>query len=89
MFRDILIPDPLSSDQHFARFYHLDLPELEDIELTDELYALRPLLWGLPTDHWLRERVTRLEAELIKRKANIFHEFRGRPKPKLAEGVKP
>ncbi len=89
MFRDILIPDPLSSDKQFVRFYHLDVPELEDSELADEYHYFRAHLFRLPADDWLRERVARLEAELIKRKVNIFHEFRGRPKPKLAEGVKP
>lgn len=84
-----LIPDPLNSHCQFNRFYHLDLPDLEDTELRDELYALRPLLWGLPPDHWLRERVKMLEAELIRRRrGNTRYEFRGRQKPKLAEGVK-
>jgi len=86
--RDVLIPDPLSSDQQYARFYHLDIPSLEDGELTDELYALRPLLWGLQGDHWLRERVAKLGAEVIKRWGNTGNEFRVRQKPKLAEGVK-
>jgi hypothetical protein len=87
MARDVLIPDPLSSDQQYLRFYHLDLATLSDTELTDELYALRPLLWGLDSNHWLRERVKVLEAELAKRRY-AGHEFRGRPKPKPAEGVK-
>lgn len=67
MDRDILIPDPLRSSGQYDRFYYLDIPELDDISLTDELYALRPLLWGLPADHWLRERVSMLETELRKR----------------------
>jgi len=87
MARDVLIPDPLSSDQQYTRFYHLDLPELEDTELTDELYALRPLLWGLPPEHWLRERVKALEAEMIKHRGNTS-QFRARTKPELAKGVK-
>ena len=65
---DILVPDLLQSDRQYERFYHLDLPELEDLELTDELYALRPLLWGLPADYWFRQRVTMLEKELQKRR---------------------
>jgi hypothetical protein len=88
MARDVLIPDPFASDKQYSRYQHLDLPELEDTELTDELYALRPLLWGLPGDHWLRERVKILEAEISKRWGSTSHEFRGQPKPKLAEGVK-
>lgn len=87
MARDVLIPDPLSSNREYARFYHLDIERLEDTELTDELHALRPLLWGLSPEHWLRERVKMLEAELAKRRY-VGHEFRGQPKPKLAEGVK-
>lgn len=88
MARDILIPDPLSSDQQYTRFHHLDLTELEDTELTDELYALRPILWGLPADHWLRERVRALEKESYKRRGDAGHKFSGRQKPKPAEGVK-
>lgn len=67
-FNDILTPDPLQSDRQYNRFYHLDLSDLEGRELTDELYALRPLLWELPSDHWLRERVSRLEREVAKRR---------------------
>ena len=85
MDRDLLIPDPLFSDRQYARFYHLDLLELEDTELTEELYALRPLLWRLEANHWLRERVKAIESEISKRRHNTY-EFRGRPK--LAEGVK-
>ena len=81
-----LIPDHLSSDQQYERFYHFDIEGLADTELTDELYALRPLLWGLSPDHWLRERVKMLEAELTKRRYT-GHEFRGQPKPKQAAGV--
>ena len=88
MARDILIPDPLFSDQQSKQFYHLDLSELEDTELKDELHYLRPLLWGLDSEHWLRERVKVLEAETSKRRDNTGHEFRGQPKPKPAEGVK-
>lgn len=66
--RVALVPDPLSSDRQYTRFYHLDLPELEDIELTDELNYLRPLLWGIPRNHWLQERVRGLQKELTKRR---------------------
>ena len=69
-----LIPDPLSSDGQYYRFHHLDLPDLDDTELRDEFYALRPLLWGLPDGHWLRERVSMLTRELNKRRAQ--HETR-------------
>ena len=63
-----LIPDPVNSLDQYYRFQHLDVPRLDDNELTDELYALRPLLWGLPDDHWLRDRVKMLEAENMKRR---------------------
>ena len=88
MARDVLIPDPLSSDRQYAQFYHLDLPELEDTELTDGLYALRPLLWGLDSNHWLRERVQMLEKELAKRRGAARYEPSRQQKSKPAEGVK-
>jgi hypothetical protein len=65
--RNALIPDPFVSEQSYIRFHHSDICGLEDIELTDELYYLRPLLWGLDANHWLRERVTKLEEEIQKR----------------------
>ena len=61
---DTLVPDPLNSDRQYHRFYHLDIEGLEDTELIDELNCIRPLLWGLDADHWLRERVKVLESEL-------------------------
>ena len=88
MVDNVIIPDPLVSYQQCCRFYHWDIASLERGELLDEFYALRPLLWGLPPDDWLRERIAKLEAELIKRQGNAGNEFRSQPKPKLAEGVK-
>ena len=85
--RDVLIPDPLQSDRQYARFCHLDLPDLENSEVQDELWALRPLLWGLTADHWLRGRILALEEELRRRGATRYEPSR-RPKPKSAEGVK-
>jgi hypothetical protein len=86
--RDVLIPDPLSSDRQRDRFYHLDFANLEDMELTDELYALHPLLWGLDPDHWLRERCQKLENELRKRQWRETEYKIPKPKPKPAEGVR-
>ena len=63
-----LVPDPLVSDRQYERFYHLDLSGLETWELWDELNHLRPQVWGLPADHWLRERVQMLQKELGKRR---------------------
>ena len=82
-----LIPDPLSDDRQYARFYHLDIEEIGDTELIDELYALRPLLWGLDSDHWFRERVKMLEHELAKRRGDTTYKASRQPKPKQAEGV--
>lgn len=85
---NVLIPDPLDTDRQYARFYHLDLSELEDSELTDELHYLRPLLWGLDPQHWLRERVQMLEKELAKRRGAARYEPSRQRKPKPAEGVR-
>ena len=76
-----LIPNPLDSLEQYLRYSHLDLTQLEDDELADEFYALRPLLWRLPSDHWLRERVKMLEHELTKRKWDT------KAKPKLTRRV--
>lgn len=64
----VLIPDPLKSDSEYDRYYHFDIPNLEVSDIRDELYALRPLLWGLPKGDWLRERVEVLEKELAIRR---------------------
>ena len=87
MARDVLIPDPLASDQQYNRFYHLDICDMEDTEITDELYALRPLLWGLDSKNWLRERCQMLERELAKRRGDTTYKVSRQPKPKQAEGV--
>ena len=70
-----LVPDPFLSDREYARFYHLDLSDLSDMALRDELHHLRFFLWGLESNHWLRERVKELEAEM-KRRENTGHESR-------------
>lgn len=62
-----LVPDPLYSDRQFDRYYHIDLPQLEDTDLIDELNCLRVFLWGLHRDHWLRQRVAALETESARR----------------------
>jgi hypothetical protein len=73
----VIIPNPLESDTQYYRYHHFDIPGAELSDLQDELYALRPLLWGLPKDGWLRERVRLIEAELAKRRYNAKPE-RGR-----------
>jgi len=85
---DALVPNPLASNGQHRRFYCLDIPSLEDTELTDEFYALRPHLWGLPEIHWLRERVAQLETEMTKRRGNMEHNFTKQQKPKIPQGVK-
>ena len=82
-----LVPDAFLSDRQHERFYHLDIPSLEDSELLDELWALRPHLWGLDAQHWLRERVIMLEQELSNRQRDTKYKF-SKPKPKMANGVK-
>ena len=64
----VLIPDPMAGDKECARYYHLDIQGLNDVEVMDEYYALRPCLWGLPSDHWLRQRVKALGIELARRR---------------------
>lgn len=64
-----VIPDPLDTDHQYYRFHHLDLPNLDETELEDELNTLKPLLWGIPMCHWLRDRVLHLKAELRRRQA--------------------
>ncbi len=83
----VLVPDPLQSDRQYARFYHLDLGGLETWELTEELNYLRPLLWGLDPQHWLRERLQMLEKELAKRRGPALYEPSRKQIPKVAKGV--
>lgn len=86
-FRKIdTIPDPCSSLNNYHRYYGLDIEGMGYTELQDEYHAIRSLVWWQPDERWLRERVQALEAELIKRQAG--YQFKLRPKPKLAEGVK-
>ena len=72
-----LIPDPNDSEAQYCRYYHLDIPGLDDTDIIDELHALRPLLWWkLAGDGWLRERVGLLESELRRRKAGVRYAIR-------------
>ncbi|MFC1968605.1 hypothetical protein ACFLVX_04380 [Chloroflexota bacterium] len=82
------MPNQFLSDRQYHRFWHFDLPKLTDEELTDELYYLRPILWGLKNNHWLRVRVEMIEEEITWRQGDTRREFRQRAKPKPAEGVK-
>jgi hypothetical protein len=68
---NILIPDPLHSDEQYNRFHHLDIPYMETHELVDEFHYLRAHFWGLLADDWRRERVRMLESELKKRKVGM------------------
>jgi hypothetical protein len=62
------VPNPCDSEAAWRRYHHYDIAELAVNDLLDELYALRPVLWGLPPGHWLRKRVKRLEVELAARR---------------------
>lgn len=88
MSLDAFVPDPLDSIEQYLRYWHFDLAELEDNELADEFYALRPMLWRLPTEHWLRKRVSALHDEMTRRRYSTKDSKDIRPKPQLAEGVK-
>jgi len=63
-----LRPNPLYSDMQYLRYYNLDIANMDDQDLADEFYTLRSLLWGLPRNDWLRERVKLLGRELAKRR---------------------
>ncbi len=68
MLRQVLtIPDPMCSAQQFARYNHLDIPDMADEELETELWALRSLLFWLPPQHWIRDRVQELGKEYGRR----------------------
>lgn len=101
MARNLLVPDPLYSDREYERFYHYDITNMETEDLLCELCSTRCQLWLLKSDRfarmlglfeqsrrigWLRERVSRVETELRKRRYAI-RETRSQPKPRLAEGV--
>ncbi len=66
--REALVPNPMDTDTSFYRFHNLDSDKLSENELADEYHALRPQLWGLSPNHWLRNRVAALESELQRRR---------------------
>lgn len=97
----ISIPNPLDSDKEYLRYYHYDLADMEIEDLLCELCATRCQLWLLKSDRfarivglfeqgrrieWLRERISRIEIELKKRRY-ATQETRSQPKSKLAKGV--
>lgn len=84
-----IVPNPLNTLTEFDRYYHYDLINAETGDLLDELYALRPLLWGLSKTDWIRQRVTEIEAEITRRKYGDSQSPRQKARPKrLAEGVR-
>lgn len=85
--QDILIPDPLASNEQYQRFYCLDIGGLADMELGDELNYLRARLWELPEGHWARERVHLLIDE-INHRGNSEYTLSKQPKTKVACEVK-
>jgi len=62
-----LYANPMDTYEGYLRFHHLDVADLTDSEVLEELYCLRPQLWGLPQDDWLRQRVQILESESHRR----------------------
>lgn len=102
MISSILVPDLLNSDTQYSRYYHQDLRDMQTESLLDELWAIRSRLWFVKSERyraivgrfeqhqiaeWLRERKSKIEAELGKRRYAAW-DVRSQPKPKLAEGVK-
>jgi hypothetical protein len=73
-----LIPDPMRSLQQYERFHHSDISDLSDSDLLEELWALRPFLWELPSDHWLRGRCLELERDLKRRHLQELQERVGK-----------
>lgn len=61
------VPDYLDNSDAFKRFYHEDIPFIETKALWEELYFLRPLLWGNEKP-WYGERVQRIEQEIRRRR---------------------
>lgn len=87
--REALVPNPMDTDTSFYRFQNLDLDELSETDLADEYYALRPQLWGLPPNHWLRTRVAALESELQRRRRSELDPRYKTPPPITAPTSKP
>jgi hypothetical protein len=62
------IPNPMNTAQEFSRFYHLDIQNLSDEELSTEFYSLRSILYWLPPDkQWIKQRVQELGKEYGRR----------------------
>jgi hypothetical protein len=56
------------SAQKYARFYHLDIPDLSDEDLSTEFYSLRSMLYWLPPNKmWIAERIKELGKEYGRR----------------------
>jgi len=99
-----LVPDPLNSDRHYYRFYHYDIASMPLNDLLDELYAINSQVWFVKSDRfayrfgtfeqrrrlqWLRERRSRIQAELSKRRYAIPQDSRHpKPKTRLSQGVR-
>jgi hypothetical protein len=96
-----LVPDLLDSDTQYNRYYHRDLDDRQTEDLLDELHAIQSRLWFVRSERyaamigrfeqgrrlgWLRERTSKIQTELAKRRYS--REGRSQPKPKLAEGVR-
>lgn len=63
-----LIPDPLRSFEEWARYWHRDIPELDDFELWSETKRLEAAIANGERNAWLKERLRRLYAERERRR---------------------
>lgn len=89
-----LTPDFLNSDKEYNRYHHFDISDLPTPDLLAELNGIRCQVWLVKsgrfgrvlspfergrTARWLNERISRIEAELRKRRGS-FERSRNRPR---------
>lgn len=67
-----IIPQPLNSDVEFNRYYNLDLPDLDNLQLWQEERRCEwALTWARPeseTCHWLLQRLAAVRDEQRRRR---------------------
>lgn len=63
-----LIPDPLTSLEAWARYWHHDLPELPSLEVWAEIRRLEAAIATGERHRWLTERLQVLNAEAERRR---------------------
>lgn len=67
--RSFLTPDPMRTLGEWRRYYHMDVPDLSDADLSEELFCLRAHTYPLQRDDWRCDRVRALTAEYNRRHA--------------------